>query len=116
MSVEDKATVDLIGMDPRSGKIILTITDHLDWENVETHLRTLQDKINTYLDFIRSGEILVSYPAASGRENVIEVVFKYDPTHEAVRFLSEASSELSDLDIELRSKVKPTSDARLWVS
>ena len=79
MSVTDIEKIDLISTDPK-GVIRLTISDHLDWEEEESHLRTLQDKINKYLEFIESGQIYDDYPEAKGKELRIDVVSKYDLT------------------------------------
>ena len=47
----------------------------------------LQDKLNDYLAFIESGEIYESYPQARGREIEIQVMCRYAPVGDAVRFL-----------------------------
>jgi hypothetical protein len=60
MSVEQKDVIDAIGVNKESGEVVLTISDHLDWEDTSAHLLVLQDKINTYIAFIESGEILQS--------------------------------------------------------
>ena len=78
MSVEQIDRVDLIGVELDSGDVVLTISDHLDWkESDESHLLLLQEKINTYLSFVESGEILESYPSAEDRNVIISVVGKY---------------------------------------
>lgn len=63
---------------------MLTISDHLDWDNEQGHLRTLQEKLNLYLAFIESGELLVKYPQAAGRHRRIDVVFRVQPAGEAL--------------------------------
>ena len=99
MSIETKNIIDLIGTDNRSGKVVLTISDHLDWNNENYHLNSLEDKINAYLRFIESGEIFNSYPKAKGKEIVIEIVQKYDLSENI--FIKKVSQFLKDNGIQL---------------
>ncbi len=89
MSVEQTNIVDVIGVDKKSGKIILTISDHLDWESDDEHLLLLQEKINTYLSFIESGEIFESYPDAINKQAVIKVCAMHEPDNKGLNFLAE---------------------------
>lgn len=83
MSVEDRKIIDLIGTE-ENGTIVLTISDHLEWD--DEHLIKLQYKINDYLAFIESGEILESYPSAKSKKLRISVVCKHDPNTEGLAF------------------------------
>lgn len=58
MSIIDKDKIDSIGINKDNGKVILEISDHLDWSCEYEHLVMLQDKINSYLSFIESGDQL----------------------------------------------------------
>lgn len=91
MSIDQTDRVDIIGVERDSGDVVLTITDHLDWiEQPGEHLLLLQEKINTYLSFVESGELLEAYPDAKGRNVVISVVAQYPLSEEARRFLDGA--------------------------
>ena len=58
MSIEQTNTVDFVSIDEISGDALLTISDHLAWdENEGAHLELLQNKLNAYLRFIESGEL-----------------------------------------------------------
>lgn len=107
MSVENTNVVDAIGVERDSGKVILTISDHLDWNNEHQHLTVLQDKINTYLRLIESGELDTTYPDARGRARVIDVVTKHEPSSGAREFLRKAGEVLKAAGIELRTRVLP---------
>jgi hypothetical protein len=89
MSINQSNIIDAIGIS-HEGKVILTISDHHSWDET-WHLQLLQDKINAYLRFIESGQILEDYPNAEGKEVVIETVMKYQPTSEATSFLEKAN-------------------------
>ncbi len=87
MSVDQPGVIDIVSKD-KTGRIVLSISDHLDWENTEEHLRLLQEKINTYLRFLDSGEVYEKYPDARGRPIQIEVVLHHPPSLEARSFLA----------------------------
>jgi hypothetical protein len=88
MSVDQTGIIDIISTSSE-GKVVLTISDHHSWDET-WHLQLLQDKINAYLQFIESGQILESYPNAKGSEVMIETAMKYQPNSEAISFLESA--------------------------
>ena len=104
MSVEDRNVVDLIGVEKSTGKVILTIADHLDWQYEQNHLSALQEKINRYIEFVESGEVLVAFPTAKGRPLVIEIVAKHGFPESADAFFSMIREMLKPLDIGLQHK------------
>jgi hypothetical protein len=88
MSIDQTNTIDFISTSPE-GKVVLTISDHQSWGE-DGHLQLLQDKINAYLRFIESGQIIEDYPTAVEKEIIINTVLKYEPTDEATSFLEKA--------------------------
>lgn len=76
MSIAQPDVIDIIGTDQMTGDVILTIGDHLDWPNRTAHQQLLQTKLNWYLAFVESGEIMQCYPGAKGRTGV---VFRFAP-------------------------------------
>lgn len=107
MSIEQRDRVDAIGLDPASGKVILTISDHLDWDDEEAHLVALQEKMNAYLRFVESGELRTAYPDAVGRTPVIDVVGRVEPSRLAVQFFDRVRPILNSAGIELRIRGLP---------
>jgi hypothetical protein len=87
MTVEETTTVDAVGVDPESGDVLLVLSDHLDWESEQEHLTVLQAKLNAYLRFIESGELVQKYPAAAGRHPRIDLVLRVPPTGGAIVLL-----------------------------
>ncbi|MXV49501.1 hypothetical protein GS399_00835 [Pedobacter sp. HMF7647] len=63
MAITETNSIDLIGTDKRKGLVILTISDHLDWEDYEIHCHQLQCKLNDYRQFIESGQLYETYPS-----------------------------------------------------
>jgi hypothetical protein len=90
MSIEQVNVVDAIGVDKETGQVFLTISDHLEWN--DEHLLLLQEKLNLYISFVESGELLEAYPDSKGREVVISVVCKYPPNVGGKDFLSKVGS------------------------
>ena len=105
MSVEQADTIDLIGVEAATGKVVLTISDHLDWDENNEHVLILQDKINSYLAFIESGELVSAYPDGEGRVPVIEVVMRLPPPQVGLEFLNRVGAILGPTGIELRHRV-----------
>ncbi len=84
MSIDDPQVVDFIS-EASDGVVILTISDHLEWD--KEHLFKLQNKLNKYLSFIESGEVYESYPKAIGKSLKIELVCMHEPNSDSVSFL-----------------------------
>ncbi len=87
MSIEQTDVVDAIGVDNATGNVVLTIMDHLQWS--KEHLLLLQEKLNTYLAFVESGELITSYHDAKERNVQISVVCKHAPDDDAKSFLDQ---------------------------
>ena len=110
MTVEKHDVVDAIGTKRTTGDVILTICDHLDWNDEHSHLLTLQEKLNCYLRFIESGQIFEDYPNASGRKLVIDVVALFDIPAIGFRFLADARKPIESAGIALRWRHQPSDD------
>lgn len=90
MSVEQTNIIDLVALDVEMGRLVLTISDHLEWfEDCTEHLLVLQEKLNAYLRFVESGEVLLSHPKAKGKPILIDVIMKHPPTFQGVKFLED---------------------------
>ena len=104
MTVEQTDVVDIISTD-KLGRVVLTISDHLDWSDSLRHQTILQAKFNAYLGFVESGEILESYPRAVGRQIVFKVAFKFKPDKAGMEFLSNAKSVIESAGFSVHHKV-----------
>ena len=104
MAVDNPDVIDIVSVDPK-GNTILTIVDHLEWDDKNEHLLILQEKINKYLSVIESGELLEVYPKAKGRQVVIRVVASYDPNANGLRFLEQAKKIIKDAGFDFEFKM-----------
>ena len=93
MTVQQTHVVDFVGAD-RSGRAVLTISDHLSWDDIKSHLFTLQEKLNTYLRFIESGEMIDKRPDLAGRAILISVALKFPIPNEADWFFAKTSAAI----------------------
>jgi len=104
MAIDNSNVIDFIGIDEKNNEVILTISDHLDWQLKIDHLLKLQAKINAYVDFIESGEIYEKYAKAIDREVVIEIHGKYElPMDSDVsKFYDKVKDTLKEISIAIR--------------
>ena len=87
MSIEQTDVIDFIGTDKQSGRVVLTISDHLPWTPSSEHFSLLEQKIGAYLRFVTSGQLVESRPDSEGREIEFRVVAAHEPSAEARQFL-----------------------------
>ena len=92
MAVDDATGIDCVGVDKTIGEVVLTISDHLDWNHSIGHQVILQAKLNSYLAFVESGELLQKYPDAKNRLVAFQVVFKFPPDAQGLLFLDRAKA------------------------
>ena len=104
MSVENLKVIDFASIDI-SGYAILTISDHLEWDDNNEHLLILQNKINAYLNAIETGNFYDDYPDAKGRDIVINIVAKYEPNVDAKSFLGRTKEILKSAGYHLKFNV-----------
>lgn len=100
MSVENSQVIDAISINPQE-VVVLTISDHLEWDDQNEHLIVLQNKINAYLEVIENGEIYESYPDAQDKSFQIGIAFKFSPNETAIEFLRRVKEVLSESGYEL---------------
>jgi hypothetical protein len=109
MPIDKTNVIDAIGVNDATGDVTLTIIDHLNWaEDEKRHLALLQEKLNTYLSFIESGELLKSYPNANGRRVLIDVVYKFPLSSQASEFYSQASRIVEGAGIKFHKTLHET--------
>jgi hypothetical protein len=105
MSIEQTDVVDILGIDRKTGHVVLTVSDHLDWSDSLGHQAILQKKLNTYLAFVESGEILEQYPTAKDRPVAFRVVFQVPPDESGRAFLTRAREVIESAGLTLWDEV-----------
>jgi hypothetical protein len=110
MSIAQHDKVDILFRDDK-GRGVLVIADHLDWDEFDEgdHLLLLQAKINTYLEFIESGQLAKAHPDWKGLPIVIQVDAMYEPNKKALKFYRSAGKAVAEAGVSLVLHV-PDSD------
>ncbi|MBC1499830.1 branched-chain amino acid ABC transporter substrate-binding protein [Listeria weihenstephanensis] len=102
MAVDTANVID--GMGDRGDKLILLITDHLEWDDEHAHLQILQNKINAYASFVISKQYEENYPNKRFSCFVIEISFKYEIVEMCRIFLGVSASRLEEFAIKIEAK------------
>ena len=106
MSISETETVDFATIDKATGDVWLVITDHLPWDEDEGgHLLLLQDKLNAYLRFIESGEMLQQFPQLGGRRICIVLAGKFPLSDRAQRFIEMAGAAIKSAGFALQFRL-----------
>ena len=95
-TIENTNTVDAVGVDKATGIVVLKIFDHLGWTDEHSHLLLLQGKINSYLNFMESGEIFDAYPESKNRDLQIDISFLEKPSENCLIFFETVSKIFLD--------------------
>lgn len=106
MPIEQSDEIDFATIDSASGELWLTISDHLPWGEAEgDHLILLQNKLNAYLRFVESGEVLKKVPESKGRRVVINLVGKFPLSQNAKVFFQRAQNAIERAGLRLQFSV-----------
>jgi hypothetical protein len=105
MTVEDLNVIDIKSTDKQTGDVVLSIADHLDWSDTITHQIALQKKLNAYVAFVESGELLKRFPDAKGRTVVFNIVFKFRPDAKGMQFLERAKRVVESAGFKLQQEL-----------
>jgi hypothetical protein len=110
MSIEDQNTVDFLAIERDDAKIVLAISDHWDWSVPMEHVLALQEKMNSYAEFVESGQVWESATEKSGRTILpgsipieIKVFLKHGPPPLFFEFLDRAREVFEERSTKERS-------------
>jgi len=108
MTIENSGSIDGMVISKTDGKVVLQISDHLDWVNVERHCDLLEKKIGAYLGFVQSGQLQERLPKAVGRSVRISVIYQHEPSEFGFKFLNAAKQQLQESGFELNYGALPS--------
>ena len=101
MTIEQTDVVDIISHDKDNNELNLIISDHLEWDEENEKLLLLQEKLNSYLAFLESDEVLEHYPNSKYDAYIIKIVSKHTPNKEAEKFLNLAKETIIEAGFNL---------------
>lgn len=93
--------IDLITLDQTSNTVCLSVIDDLNWDDIDEHLVTLQEKLLYYVNYIEKEEVTKKYPSISNLDVNIKVVFEHDPPEVGDRFIKQAMLILKETGYNL---------------
>jgi hypothetical protein len=105
VAIDQIGVIDMMSFDKNKEKVVLTISDHLEWSQSVEHQQILQSKFNTYFAFVESGQLVDQYPEAKGLPVVFRVVFKYRPGQEGRLFIERARKVIESAGFTLSTEL-----------
>lgn len=105
MSIMETDIIDGMGKSKEKNELNLLITDHLDWEFEPEHLLFLQEKINAYINFVKTKQYEETYSESKFDAFVIEIHFKYDVAESCFKFLDKVADLIEPLNIKIRAEI-----------
>ena len=98
MSILEVNQLDGVGLDERNDeRLLLFISDHLDWKDEDSHIELLNEKLNNYYHYIMSGQYKSQWRQVS--EFVICIAFQYGLSDNADKFLGVVAERLATKNI-----------------
>ncbi|RGD39709.1 MULTISPECIES: DUF6572 domain-containing protein [Coprococcus] len=75
-NIEKTDTIDGLAYEQDTSSLLLLLTDGMDWSDMNRHLLLLQDKLNTYIWYIDSGQYKEKYPNVKSVELRVSFLFE----------------------------------------
>ena len=111
MSIDQEKVIDARAVDEKANEVNLFIFDHYSWEDPKSeHPFKLQDKLNTYLAYIESGEIYTNNPEYKEKPVVIKVLGKYPLSEFGEKFYEKATTIIQWAGFDLKFEYKPAEE------
>ena len=79
LNIENTDTIDGMAYEQDTSSLILLLADGMDWSDMNRHLLLLQDKLNTYIWYIDSGQYEEKYPNVK-RIEMLSLIHISEPT------------------------------------
>jgi len=105
--VENPKVVDLMGVDPTSGKVVLTMIERRAWGADARQFQQIEEKINRYMGYALDGFLVEHYPNYAGKPVQIRLECAEAPHGDAVLFVQAAARAAADHGLELVVVVSP---------
>jgi hypothetical protein len=106
LAIDKVDKIDSVWLAKDGSEVMVAVFDHLPWEsNTEEHLLLLQEKLDTYLAFIESGQLIRMCPRAKTAPVAVEVAGLYDLSKDAKDFYAKAKRYSRKVGAELRFKL-----------
>ena len=103
MALNKKDEIDMRAVYNTTADLIMV--DYLEWTGQEKddneHMWLMQEKINSYIEAVESGEIFDIKPEVKNKEIKIKIVSRHCINEKGKNFLLQVSDVLNSINIEL---------------
>ncbi|MBQ6555729.1 MAG: hypothetical protein IJR45_07260 [Firmicutes bacterium] len=103
MALSNVDVVDATSISVQEKRVLLTIVDDISWdvepEEKKKHIKLVETKINNYLKYVRSGQVLDNYPEAVGYGVAIVIQCQYPITKKVKEIYEKIADSLKQFDI-----------------
>ena len=72
--------VDIVSHDPKTDRVVLSMIETRPWGDKGALMPDLQEKMNTYLGYVESGQLVRDYPAMAGKKIAFRLHAAFLPT------------------------------------
>ena len=93
MTVEHGSTIDFVVHSPQKDEVLLVMVQDQPWGDASLQLPTLQDKFNTYFNYVVEHQLLRDYPEMSGKPVHIQLRTVEEPGPRELEFLRTVTSQ-----------------------
>jgi hypothetical protein len=94
MTLHDR--IDLIGVDEKNDRVVLSMIETRPWGTRGENLRDLQEKLNTYLNYVLGGQMVSDYPLTQGKRVAFRLHAAYPLTDKEERYILLAREKFLD--------------------
>jgi hypothetical protein len=102
--VENADVVDIVSAHPETGEWTLTMVETRPWCGEREQYAQLQTKVNNYLSYVYTGQLVRDYPEAQGRPVELHLSCAHSPSGEAqsvIDAISAAVTRATDLTFRM---------------
>ena len=114
MALSNLNVVDSTSISNEQKRVNLIIVDDISWDTTpdekKKHIKMVEKKINNYLRYITSGQVLDDYPESVGYGVTIVIQCKYPITVKVREIYSKIAETLRKKDIIFGYFIEPQAD------
>lgn len=106
MGIQDSDKVDAVGFEMDADTVVLTMLDALDWGDAGYHIEKLEEKFDSYIHYISSGQLLSDFPRARNKIVRIDLISMHEIPPAGQTFLDAIVQSLLEMGVALSSKTE----------
>jgi hypothetical protein len=88
--LQHPSIIDLVTYDPKTEEIAVIMHEYRPWSVDPAHMDELTQKINNYVHFVESGELVAKFPQAAGKSVRLQLDCSQPPLEEIADLIKTA--------------------------